>query len=670
LVGARSLLAGGAAATVAFVVYLTTLSPTLPPGDSGDLITAASTLGIAHPPGYPLFAIIGHLFTLLPVGSAAIRVNLMSALLDAAAVGLVAILIHRLVTVRMGDREAPFDRQMLAGVAAAVGALFLAFAAEFWMYSLVAEVFALNNLFAAMLLLLAFSWYENPRRRSLLWAFFFASGLAFCNQQTIVLLAPGLGVFLLGGIFRLRARGGRWLAWTVRQFAMGSAFLVAGLTPYLYLPLAAAGNPPALWGDPSTLDRFLAVVTRADYGSFSLVAGGRHGSATDNLAAFSDYLTGSFGLVGCLLAALGVWWLARHRPTAGLAIVMSFMSAGPLFLAYANPPLDGVLAGIFARFYILPSVPFAVLVGCGGWQVGMWLGRAAARAGRGTGRRLPVAASAVLALLLVLAVVGPAAARYGSVDQSDNRVTINFVGDLLAPLDKNAILLTEGDTAVLGTWYVQNVEAYRDDVVVIAVPLLHFQWYIDQMRRAHPDVAIPFQADQVVGQPVTEEVLDANVDKRSVYYVGVISESFPRGYGELHTGFARKFVRAADGGDPFTFTRAHIQELAGYRFPTRTYPSASWESWESSYYGGVAFDLANVYEAIDVPTAERWYRNAITLAPAIPGAYKNLAILLSANGGRPSEIANLLEKYLVLAPNDPEASAIRASIAQLRGTTP
>src|SRR5258707_11494421 len=77
-----------AVGVVALVVYSRTLAPSVPTGDSGELITVAWVLGIAHPPGYPLFSMVGHLFTLLPFGSPAFRVNLMSALFAAAGGGL------------------------------------------------------------------------------------------------------------------------------------------------------------------------------------------------------------------------------------------------------------------------------------------------------------------------------------------------------------------------------------------------------------------------------------------------------------------------------------------------------------------------------------------------------------------------------------------------------
>jgi hypothetical protein len=666
------MVAGTAAGIVALLVYVATLNPTLPPGDSGDLITAAATLGVAHPPGYPLFAIIGHLFTLLPLGSPAFRVNLMSAVLDAAAVGFVAVLIHRVATSDPPAKLSLRDARFIAAAAAVIGALFLAFASEFWSYSLVAEVFALNNFFAAVLLLLAFTWHEDPRRRWALWGFFLASGLAFCNQQTIVLLAPALGTLLIGGILRVRARGGRWMARVFREFAVGIAFLLAGLLPYLYLPLATVWGSPALWGDPSTLERFIRVVTRADYGSLALVAGGNHGTVADNLTAFGRYLLDSFGPAGCLLAVLGLWWLARRQRVVALALVLAFLVAGPLFLAYANPPLSGILAGVFSRFYILPSVPFAVVVGCGAFQLFLWTLAFAERTRRPASVRMRLAAASLVAIALVAMVAGPAAARYPSVDQSANRLTIDFVEDLLAPLEPNAILLTEGDTAILGTWYAQYVENVRPDVTVVAVPLLRGQWYIDELRRLHPDITIPFEAADVADatKSVTDKVLNANLAKRPVYYVGTIAEDFPAGYGEVRTGFSRKFVQKAAAGDPFTFTRANLASLSALRFPTRSYPSTTWENWESTFYGGVAFDLANAYETIDVPTAERWYRRAITLNPGSPGAYKNLAILLSANGGRPSEEADLLDRYLQLAPNDPEAQTIRDAITTLRTTSP
>ncbi|HRK33650.1 MAG TPA: DUF2723 domain-containing protein, partial [Candidatus Hydrogenedentes bacterium] len=62
-------------ALTALVVYVMTLGPTITGEDSGELVTAAYTLGIAHPPGYPIWCLLGKVFTFIPFGSVAWRVN-------------------------------------------------------------------------------------------------------------------------------------------------------------------------------------------------------------------------------------------------------------------------------------------------------------------------------------------------------------------------------------------------------------------------------------------------------------------------------------------------------------------------------------------------------------------------------------------------------------------
>ena len=62
---------------LSFFVYLNTLGPSiLPYRDSGELISVSHTLGIAHPPGYPLYILVGKIFTFFPAGNIAFRMNL------------------------------------------------------------------------------------------------------------------------------------------------------------------------------------------------------------------------------------------------------------------------------------------------------------------------------------------------------------------------------------------------------------------------------------------------------------------------------------------------------------------------------------------------------------------------------------------------------------------
>src|ERR1700758_1526650 len=134
---------------IAAVLYSLTAARDIVVDDTPELITAAVTLGVAHPPGYPLFTMLGHVFSLIPFGSIPFRVNLLSVVCDSLAVGVVYLIAARLTRSR---------------IAAAIGALTLAVNAVFWEWSLAAEVFPLNNLLAAILVLLLVSWHDQAHR--------------------------------------------------------------------------------------------------------------------------------------------------------------------------------------------------------------------------------------------------------------------------------------------------------------------------------------------------------------------------------------------------------------------------------------------------------------------------------------------------------------------------
>ena len=627
---------------VALVVYAVTLHPSLPTGDSGELISAASVLGVAHPPGYPLYTLLGHAALWLPFGEPAARMNLLSAVLDAATVGVVFVLIHRLV----GRRGwAPL-------AAAAVGALLLAFSTVFWMYAVVAEVFALNNLFAALLLLFALEWHRRPDRVRLLWVIAFLFGLALTNQQTILVLLPALALLAWRPIRRVR----------LRDAGAAVGLFVAGLLPYLYLPLAARRDPAVNWGDPETLGAFRSVVTRANYGSFTLSAQGRTGSSSEQLGLLASNMAQAFVFAGLLLAALGVWWAWRNRRVEGLALVLAFLVAGPVFVAYARVYVpDDLTKGVVERFYILPSIPLAALAGLGAWQT-LLLAQS---------RRLPAAVAYAAAAVLLAVPIAAAAAHEGTAEQRGNRVALDYAKDLLGPLAPNALLLMRSDENYTSVLYAQQVEHIRPDVVALDAELLKLPSTVEAARRRHPDVSIPFESYDGGQNTSLADVVRANLGKRPVYYVGAMEEKdFASGFDVVRAGFARRLLPQGQGGDAYETLRQNAARFSAFRFPDRSYPSTSWESVIARSYGGVAFDLAYALQAggrpADLPRVVGLYRTATRLAPDLASAYKNLGVALQASGADNDEIIAAWSRFLELRPNDPQADSIRAELNRLQ----
>ncbi|MBU1598794.1 DUF2723 domain-containing protein, partial [bacterium] len=164
---------------VSFGVYLYTLTPTVGFHDSGELITVAYTLGIAHPPGYPLYTLFGKVFiTLIPIGNIAYRMNMESALFAS-----LACLMTYFITLKLTAKIIP----------SIVTALILAFSATFWEQAVIAEKYTLNAFFFTLLIFILLKWQESIRNPRFairnLYLFSFLLGLSFCHHfQTVYLV--------------------------------------------------------------------------------------------------------------------------------------------------------------------------------------------------------------------------------------------------------------------------------------------------------------------------------------------------------------------------------------------------------------------------------------------------------------------------------------------------
>ncbi len=234
-----------AAAVLVFLLALLLFVPMLAgdiTGEDGpEFVTAAAVLGIPHPPGYPLYCMIGHAFTRLPLGTLPWRVSLMSAVFAAGAAALVSLLAARL-----------FQNSVTAPAAALV----MATKPEFARQAVVPEVYSMNAFFVALALLLLFMWRTSRRDRTLAW-FAVVFGLGMTVHNTFALLAPLFAAFVIcvdrrapgGDAARLLPAPRRWAVYAGLSLLSAAVFWAV----CLYLPLRSAANPPLDWGNPETL---------------------------------------------------------------------------------------------------------------------------------------------------------------------------------------------------------------------------------------------------------------------------------------------------------------------------------------------------------------------------------------------------------------------------------
>jgi hypothetical protein len=338
---------------LAFTLPLALALLTMPQGtawlDSPEFSAAARELGVPHPPGHPLYlALARALDLLLPVGPAPFRLNLLSALLAAAACALLASVARRLLDRLFGERAA----HAWLGLAAA---WLLACGPSLWLQAQRAEVYTLNLflLLAAVRLLL---W--DDARAAPLAGLVLGSSLGnhhyLMTLSTPALLALGLK----------RGRLARDLA-----LASGAALLATGLL-YAFLPLR--GRLPLLvdWARPGSLSAAWDVMTAK---VFQASLGHQVGSATafdplDNVFALLSMLFANLGLAGLLLALAGVYLALRRAPRVGLALALllagGLLAKGLMQADPHNPDDHG---------YLLPALSALALGAVVAWAAVPWL---------------------------------------------------------------------------------------------------------------------------------------------------------------------------------------------------------------------------------------------------------------------------------------------------------
>lgn len=158
---------------VAEAVYLSTMAPTFSFWDCGEVIATSYTLGIPHPPGAPLYLLVGHLFSLLPffqdIGA---RLNFFSTLISSTTIMLTYLIIVRLIALYRDSKPDGWSlhEQIAAYGGGVVGALALAFSDSFWFNATETGLWAASSLLTATIFWMMLCWYdEDPAPGSERW---------------------------------------------------------------------------------------------------------------------------------------------------------------------------------------------------------------------------------------------------------------------------------------------------------------------------------------------------------------------------------------------------------------------------------------------------------------------------------------------------------------------
>jgi Protein O-mannosyl-transferase TMEM260-like len=451
----------------AFGLYLATLAPSVTFWDSGELITAACTLGIPHQPGYPLYCITGNLFQLVPFGNAAYRLNLQSAFYSALAVFVVY---RAILAVMSADGEGSKARSFSQTLYAAALSFMLAVSGIFWSQSIVAEVYAAGALFVALLLYLHALAAEKKiaaMRYVALSGFLF--GLGVVNHISLALYAPAL-------IISWAMVAGRGIGF--RGYACAVFFAALGLSVNLYLPVRSLAGPAINIGHPDTWPGFLWTVKWAEYAD-SL------GALVLSAITLAGQEAGSWRVMAALAAlACAAWLLVRERPKMNLPPVVFLVVYMAVISAQVLGSARDARFGLPPKFFIPALTVGVVLAGS--------LARPLFDASRQGVARY---ARAAIAALFITAALFTAYKNLYREDMSENFIAYDYAENSLKSAGQDGVLLTWGDNGAFPLWYIRTVECYRDDVVLVHTPLMTYGWYLDDVKAwagVDPDFMEPY----------------------------------------------------------------------------------------------------------------------------------------------------------------------------------
>jgi hypothetical protein len=518
-----------AAGVAVFALYALTLSPSTAMWDTSEYIATAYILGIPHPPGNPLFVVLGKAWSLLlaPLGlSVAVRINLLAAATSAAAAGFYFLVAHRVLwglfpPVRDGGRsradvegEPPAHGSGAGGVFHQVGAaaavLLSATAFTVWNQSTVNEkVYTVSVLVIAIVVWLGFRWRDRKDEpgglRYLLWAVFLVA-LGSTNHLMSVLPGPALALFVLLVKPSMVLESRLWIR--------GVPLVLLGLSFNFFLPVRAARNPVINEGDPtceSAGQAAVAIYTNGKMGCPNLSRvltryqyqkppiSERQAPIGFQLLNYFQYFDwqwargmdpsevpgGSRLPITILFLALGfggLWVLFRWDREAffllgGLALTVTLGLVFYLNFKYgyslAPHVQDSTLHEVRERdyFFIVSFGLWGLLAGIG--LAAVW--RQIASRIRKT-RPLLVAAP-ILAVALI-----PLVSNWRWASRAGDWATRDWAYNLLMSVEPYGVIFTNGDNDTFPLWFIQEVEGIRQDVTVVVGQYLYTEWYPRQLQ--------------------------------------------------------------------------------------------------------------------------------------------------------------------------------------------
>ena len=524
-------LALAAAVLGPLLLYALTLPRTVVLEDDGLFLMAGAHLGVAHPPGYPLYTLLCHLVTWLPFGTVAFLGHLSSAILGALACGGVYLCARLL---------------QAAPVPAVTAAWLFAASEHVWAQAIIAEVYTLNALLFFATYGLILYGVRHPARPRLWMAAAAGYGLSLANHWPLMGLAlPGL----------LLAALPAWKLLLPKLSLLLGTALVSAALPYAWMVLRSWQEPfISFYGPITDWEAFWYYVSRSGYSKVDVSPSADWGDRLAFLGWFGNEVIWQVTLPGFALAALGLYALFRcRRYTEAGSGLLVFLGNSAVLIVLLRFDFDDYNVSVF-RPYSLVSYGIVSL-----WlAVGLQFLLDRLPTGLRAGPWVRTGAAALAGLGMVAYSVQ---ANWGLNDRSGSDFSERYSEVMFDLLPQDAVLFVFGDSEIGPLGYYRFVEQRRPDVTLLSAQGLV---YGNRLYR-------PRTSDRRKAEALRRFV---NETDRPVFYT-IEDEKIPHDGGSRRHGFVKEVIREGAPGA----MELRIQPQAEHYFEEllNRQPVDSWE---------------------------------------------------------------------------------------------
>lgn len=443
------------AALFVFIIYSITLASTVIHLDAGELAAVQSTLGIAHPTGYPLFTIIGFALShLLFPFSHILALNLLAAFYCTAAVYFIFKFAELILQNFHFDTKNDKQKQLTSGqikIISLVVGLSAAFSETFWFQSTSTEVYSLHLLLLSLIIYFTIKAYLFGKSKYwIITAIILA--FAFANHMTTILILPGIAYLF----FRLNKFTKESFLQLVKMLAV---FLPILILLYSYLPFRASTQPSLNWGNPQNWENFFRHVSGKQYQVWIFSS---FEAAEKQFNYFLQSLPQELGYVVLILSIIGLPLLFRSSKQLSIFFLINTIATIIYSINYDIVDIDS--------YFLLAYISITV------FMIGTLV--------QFVSKLKSLTQPLLLAIPLILMIV-----NFSRVDQSDVYTFEDYTKAILDKAEKESILFSYlWDYFISPSYYFQFVEGYRSDVAVIDKELLRRSWYYNQLKNNMPNV--------------------------------------------------------------------------------------------------------------------------------------------------------------------------------------